>query len=68
MTHLTDIEIAQSCKMQPIERIAQKAHIPAECLEHYGKYKAKVDLAGLEKHIDKSKQGKLKEHVRWLHR
>ena len=59
MTHLTDIEIAQSCVMRPIDEIAKKAHIPEECLEHYGKYKAKVDLAGLEKHIDKSKQGKL---------
>ena len=59
MTHLTDIEIAQSCKMQPIERIAKKAHIPAECLEHYGKYKAKVDPAALEKQLDNEKKGKL---------
>lgn len=59
MTHLTDIEIAQSCKMQPIERIAKKAHIPAECLEHYGKYKAKVDPAALEKQLGNGKKGKL---------
>ena len=47
MAYLTDIEIAQSCKMRPITEIAEKAHIPDEWLECYGKYKAKVDLAAL---------------------
>ncbi len=42
---LTDIEIAQSVKMQPITAIAEKAGIPEEYLEQYGKYKAKIDLA-----------------------
>ena len=40
---LTDIEIAQSCEMQPIGKIAEKLNIPEEKLEPYGRYKAKVD-------------------------
>ena len=39
----TDIEIAQSCPMQPIEKIAARAHVEEKYLEHYGRYKAKVD-------------------------
>ena len=45
MAVLSDIEIAQGCKMQPIGEIAAKAGIPADALEPYGKYKAKVDLS-----------------------
>ncbi len=45
MAYLTDIEIAQSCKMKPISEIAAKAGIGDEYLEPYGKYKAKVDLS-----------------------
>ena len=56
MAHLTDIEIAQQCKMQPIARIAEAAGIPAEMLEPYGKYKAKVSPALLSR---AKKQGKL---------
>lgn len=48
MAFLSDIEIAQACKMQPISDIASKANIPAEYVEHYGKYKAKIDLALLK--------------------
>ncbi len=44
MAFLTDIEIAQSCKMQPIEDIAATAHIDEKYLESYGRYKAKIDL------------------------
>ena len=47
MAFLTDIEIAQGCRMQPIERIAAKAHIEEKYLENYGRYKAKVDLSYL---------------------
>ena len=54
---MTDIEIAQSCKMQPIVDIAKRAGIPDEYLEQYGRYKAKVDLSIMEK-INK-KDGKL---------
>lgn len=39
---LTDIEIAQNCKMQPITEVAAKAGLSADDLELYGKYKAKL--------------------------
>lgn len=38
----TDIEIARECELLPVERIAEKAGIPVDVLEHYGKYIAKV--------------------------
>jgi formate--tetrahydrofolate ligase len=41
---MTDIEIAQSHQMRPIQEIADKLNIPAEKLEAYGHYKAKVSL------------------------
>ena len=56
MAYLTDIEIAQACKMRPIREIGEKAHVPEELLEPYGKYKAKVDLSLLK---DDRKDGKL---------
>ena len=40
---LTDIEIAQSTQMKPIQEIAETAGVPEEYLEYYGRYKAKVD-------------------------
>ncbi len=40
----TDIEIAQSIPMEPIDKIAIKAKIDPAYLEHYGKTKAKVSL------------------------
>ena len=43
MRYLSDIEIAQSCAMKPITEIAETAGVPADCLELYGNYKAKVD-------------------------
>lgn len=39
-----DLEIAQAATMQPITQIAQKLNIPAESIEQYGKYKAKLPL------------------------
>ena len=45
MAYLSDIEIAQSVKMQPITTVAQTAGIPDDYLEPYGKYKAKIDLS-----------------------
>ena len=45
---LTDIEIAQSCEMQPVGKIADKLNIPEEMLEPYGRYKAKVDHIALK--------------------
>ena len=56
MAYLSDIEIAQQCKMQPITDIAKKAGIPEDYLEQYGKYKAKIDLALMDK---AKKNGKL---------
>ena len=56
MAHLTDIEIAQQAKMQPITEIAAAAGIDADFLEPYGKYKAKVSLSLLD---HAKKQGKL---------
>ena len=53
----TDIEIAQECMMEPITKVAEKAGIPEEYLEQYGKYKAKIDYNFLKK-SDK-KDGKL---------
>jgi len=57
MAFLSDIEIAQQAKMQPITEIAKAAGIGEEYLEQYGKYKAKVDPAIL-KESDR-KNGKL---------
>ena len=37
---LTDIEIAQQCRMRPITEIAATAGIDEEYLEQYGRYKA----------------------------
>ena len=54
---MTDIEIAQACKMQPITEISDALGIPEEYLEQYGKYKAKVDYNLLKN--TKSKNGKL---------
>ena len=48
MAYLSDIEIAQQCKMQPITEIAKKAHIDEKYIEQYGKYKAKIDPALLK--------------------
>ena len=44
MDRKRDLEIAQSCRMSPIEDIAGKIGIGEQWLERYGKYKAKVDL------------------------
>ena len=41
---LSDIEIAESCKMQPITRVAAKLGLKEDDLELYGRYKAKINL------------------------
>ena len=56
MAYLSDIEIAQQCKMKPITEIAEKAGIDEAYLEQYGKFKAKVDLSLLK---ENRKNGKL---------
>ncbi len=54
---MTDIEIAQSAVMRPINEIAKTAGIDEKYLEQYGKYKAKVDLSLLKE--DTTPDGKL---------
>ena len=41
---LSDIEIAESCKMKDIREIAKKLGLKEDDLELYGKYKAKINL------------------------
>ena len=48
MAYLSDIEIAQACKMKKITEIAETAGIPLESLEPYGNYKAKIDPSALK--------------------
>jgi formate--tetrahydrofolate ligase len=46
----TDIEIAQAATLKPILQLAQdRLGIPPEALEPYGHYKAKIDLAWLDR-------------------
>ena len=45
MGYLSDIEIAQGCRMKPIQEIAKKAHVAEKYVEPYGWYKAKIDPA-----------------------
>ncbi len=45
MAYLSDIEIAQNAKMQPICDIAKAAGVDEKYIEQYGKYKAKLDLS-----------------------
>ncbi len=52
---LSDIEIAQSCKMKPIEEVAASAGVPSELLEQYGRYKAKVNDYQIRKQPQKGK-------------
>ena len=40
----TELEIARECKLERIEKIADKIGLPSEDLENYGKYIAKVPL------------------------
>ena len=54
----SDIEIARQAKAQPIERIAARLSIPAEELDHYGKFKAKVSL-DFYRRMESAKLGKL---------
>ncbi|WP_318614274.1 formate--tetrahydrofolate ligase [Sporosarcina sp. YIM B06819] len=53
---LTDLEIASKAVMKPIWEIAEKAGIPEEAVEPYGRYKAKIDVTKL---AGTSKNGKV---------
>ena len=54
----SDIEIAQENEMLPIDDIAAKAGIDEKYVEHYGKYKAKINQKAFERLKDKE-NGKL---------
>lgn len=57
MAYLSDIEIAQQCKMKHITEIAKSAGVE-KYIEQYGNYKAKIDLSLLSDSKDKP-DGKL---------
>ena len=44
----SDLEIARTARIRPIEEIAAAAGINADALEQYGRYKAKIDPAQLQ--------------------
>ena len=54
----TDIEIAQSAKMQPITEIAQKLGLSLDDIELYGKYKAKLTMEKVRA-LESEKDGNL---------
>ena len=58
MAYLSDIEIAQACRLRKITEIARLAGIEDQYLEQYGNYKAKVDPSLLKELADRP-DGKL---------
>lgn len=54
----TDIQIAEECSMKLIKDIAENYGLKEEELENYGKYKAKVSFAAVER-LKEEKDGKL---------
>ena len=58
MAYMSDIEIAQLCKMKPIGEVAKAAGVADEYIEQYGKYKAKIDYVSFFKDC-KKEDGKL---------
>lgn len=54
---LSDIEIAQKCKMKKITSVAKQIDLDEKYLEQYGNYKAKIDLSFLKE--TKKENGKL---------
>ena len=55
----TDIEIAREADPRPISTIAAKLGVGEEYLEHYGKFKSKVNLSINRKKLKSQKSGKL---------
>lgn len=55
---LSDIEIAQQTKLEPIVKIAEQVGLSEDDLELYGKYKAKISFDAI-KRLSKQKDGKL---------
>ena len=57
---MSDIEIAQQAQMKPIiDLVHEKFNIPAEQLEPYGHYKAKLSLEYVDKLSHQTEDGKL---------
>jgi formate--tetrahydrofolate ligase len=52
-TMLTDIQIAQAAKLQPIQDIAARLGIGPEDLDPYGRTKAKIPLEAIERQPDR---------------
>lgn len=55
---LSDIEIAQQTKLEPITAIARQVGLTDDDLELYGKYKAKISFDAI-KRLSKNEDGKL---------
>ena len=55
----TDIEIAREAELNTIETIAAKLGISDEYLEHYGKFKGKVNLSINREKLKDHNNGKL---------
>lgn len=55
MSHLSDLGIANQSELKPIGEIAEKAGIPADALEQYGHYKAKIDINQIKPKDNKGK-------------
>jgi formate--tetrahydrofolate ligase len=55
---LSDIDIAQKAKMNPISEVAKKLGIPEDAMEAFGRYKAKISLNYCES-LRKKPDGKL---------
>ncbi|MFW0759610.1 formate--tetrahydrofolate ligase [Staphylococcus cohnii] len=55
MAHLSDLDIANQSTLQPIGDIAEKVGIPADALEPYGHYKAKIDINQVKQKENKGK-------------
>ena len=55
---MTDIEIARSTELKPINEIAKSLNLKEEEIEQYGKYKAKINQKAIDRLKDK-KEGKL---------
>ena len=55
----TDWEVAQEATLKPIQQIADRLGIPADSVEPYGRYKAKIDMAYIEEQFQTKPDGKL---------
>ena len=53
MAHLSDIEIAQQTKMEPIVKVAERLGLQEDDIELYGKYKAKISFDAWDKIKDR---------------